>query len=149
MLSGPSFRLAFIFNINLLILSGFRLTSFHLVKALLSAFPWIYTLVCAVVQKFVKMFFIYIYSHFQYSFCNQPVLFAQPYSSTTIKNINVSQMINKNELFGHITHYQLLNEYILSNIIICQEQLKTIQQTGKKKNGLPKWSLHYMSLKVL
>ena len=64
MLSGPSFRSAFVFNINSLILSGFPLTFFHLVEALLSAFPWIYTLVCAVVQKYHKMSFIYIYSHF-------------------------------------------------------------------------------------
>ena len=59
-----SFRSVFIFNINSLILSGFPLTSFYLVEALLSVFPWLYTLVCVVVQKYYKMSFIYIYSHF-------------------------------------------------------------------------------------
>ena len=57
MLSGPSFRSAFAYNINSVILSGFPLTSFHLVEALLSAFLWLYTLVCAVVQKYHKMYF--------------------------------------------------------------------------------------------
>ena len=78
MLSGFSFRLAFVFNINSLVLLGFPLTSFHLAEASLSLFSWLYTLACAVIQKYHKMFFIYICSHFQYSFCNQPILFAQP-----------------------------------------------------------------------
>ena len=44
--SDPSFSSAFIFGINLLILSGFPLTSFHLTEASLSAFLWlVYTLV--------------------------------------------------------------------------------------------------------
>ena len=73
MLSRPSFRSAFVFSINSLILSGFPLISFHLAEASLSAFSWFYTLVCAVVQKS----FVYDYSHFWYSLCNQPVLFAQ------------------------------------------------------------------------
>ena len=64
MLSGPSFRSAFIFSINLLILSGFPSASFHLVETSQSAFSWLYTLVCAVVQKFNEMFFIYNCSHF-------------------------------------------------------------------------------------
>ena len=37
MLSGPSFRSAFVFGINSLILSGFPLTSFDLAEASLSA----------------------------------------------------------------------------------------------------------------
>ena len=50
MLSGPSFRLAFVFSTNLIILSGFPLTSFHLTEASLSAFVWlVYTLVRAIV----------------------------------------------------------------------------------------------------
>ena len=48
MLSGSSFRSAFIFSIMSLILCGFLLTSFHLAEASLSAFLWLYTLVCAV-----------------------------------------------------------------------------------------------------
>ena len=64
MLSGPSFRSAFVFSINSLILSGFPLTSFHLAEASLSVFSWLYTLVCAVVQKYHEMSFIYDYSYF-------------------------------------------------------------------------------------
>ena len=62
-LSSPSFRSAFIFSINSLILSGFPLTSFHLAEASLFAFSWLYTLVCAVVQKHNEVSFIHNYSH--------------------------------------------------------------------------------------
>ena len=77
MLSGHSFRSAFVFGINSLILTDFPLNSFRLAKASLFAFSWLYTLTCAVVQKYHEMSFIYNYSHFWYLFCNQPVLFAQ------------------------------------------------------------------------
>ena len=77
MLSGPSFRSAFVFSINSLILSGFPWTSFHLAETSLSAFWWLYTLECAVVEKYHEMSFIYYYSYFWYSFCNEPVLLAQ------------------------------------------------------------------------
>ena len=66
MLSGPYFRSAFVFSINLLILPGFPLTSFHLGEASL-----LYLLLCgfillrAVVPKYQEMSFIYnYYSHF-------------------------------------------------------------------------------------
>ena len=39
------------------ILSGFPLTSFHLAEASLSDLLWLYTLVCAVVQKYHEMSF--------------------------------------------------------------------------------------------
>ena len=48
-------------NLDLVWLS---LTSFHLAEASLFAFSWLYTLVCAVVQKYLEMFFIYNNSHF-------------------------------------------------------------------------------------
>ena len=48
-------------NLDLVWLS---LTSFHLAEASLFAFSWLYTLVCAVVQKYLEMFFIYDNSHF-------------------------------------------------------------------------------------
>ena len=51
-------------------------------ESLLSALSWLYNLKCAVVQNYHKMSFIYNYSHFQYSFCNQPVLLAQ------LENVN-------------------------------------------------------------
>ena len=54
MLSDPSFESVFIFSINLLILFGFPLTFFNLAEASLSAFSWLYTLVCALVQNITK-----------------------------------------------------------------------------------------------
>ena len=63
MLSGPSFRSAFVFSINSLTLSDFPLTSFHLTEATLSAFSCLCALVCAVVQEYHEMSFIYDYLH--------------------------------------------------------------------------------------
>ena len=82
MSSCLSFRSVFVFSTNSLILFGLPLTSFHLAEVSLSAFWWLYTLVYAVVQKYQEMSFIYNYLHFQYSFYNHPVLFAQ------LKNVN-------------------------------------------------------------
>ena len=64
MLSDPSFRSAFVFSINSLILSGFSLTSFNCAEAPLFAFSWLYTLVCVVVKKFHDMSFVYNYTLF-------------------------------------------------------------------------------------
>ena len=61
MLSGPSFRLGFVFSINSLILFGFALTSFHLTDALISAFLWLHTLVCAVVQNYLKLLILSVF----------------------------------------------------------------------------------------
>ena len=74
MLSGPSFRSAFVFCINSLIWSCFLLASFHLAETYLPSFSWLYTVVCAVVQKYFKKCFVYNYSRFWHSFCNKPVL---------------------------------------------------------------------------
>ena len=68
MLSGPSFRSTFFFSINLLILSDFTLTFFHLAETSLSAFSWLCSLVCAFAQKHHEMSFIYNYSHFSTHF---------------------------------------------------------------------------------
>ena len=68
MSSGPSFRSDFVFNINLLILLGFLLTSFHLTEASLFSFSWFSTLVYAVIQKYHEMSFIYSYTHFSTHF---------------------------------------------------------------------------------
>ena len=54
--------------------------------------------------------------------------------------MNKKQFLLYKKLFGRINYHQLLNEYILhkcfcflANVIHCQEQLKTIQQTEKKR----------------
>ena len=62
MLPGLSFRWAFVFSINSLILCGFPLTSFQLAEASLPPFSSLDTLVCVVVQKYNEMSFFYNYS---------------------------------------------------------------------------------------
>ena len=54
--------------------------------------------------------------------------------------MNKKQFLLCKKLFGRINHHQLLNKYVwhnsfcfLSNIINCQGQLKTMQQTEKNK----------------
>ena len=64
MLSSPTFKSAFAFSMNSLILPGFPLTSFHLAEASVFALSWHYTLACAFVQKYHKMYFVYSYSNF-------------------------------------------------------------------------------------
>ena len=64
MLSCPSFGSALVFSINSLILFGFPLTSFHFAEGSLFAFSCLNTLVCAVVQKYHEMSFIYNFFFF-------------------------------------------------------------------------------------
>ena len=52
MLLCPFFRSVFVFSINSLILFDYPLISFHLTETSLSAFSWLYTLACAVTQKY-------------------------------------------------------------------------------------------------
>ena len=80
MLSGPSFRPAFVFSINSLIMSGFPLISFHLAKTSLD-----FKLSCVQLSKI-----IYNYSYFWYSFSNQSVLLAQ------LENVNKLWNNNRN-----------------------------------------------------
>ena len=55
--------------------------------------------------------------------------------------MNKKQFLLCTKLFARINHHQLLNEFVLHNFFAfyqtllkhCQEQLKTIQQTEKKK----------------
>ena len=116
MLSGPSFMSAFVFSINSLILSGFSLTSFHLVEASSSAFLWLYTLKCAVVQK-NHGFYLYNYLHFQYSFCNQPVLFAQFENVNKLwsnnRTVHVNKQ-NKNKIKTNSRHIQVDHAFYCS-----------------------------------
>ena len=95
MLSGPSFRSAFVFSINSLILSDFLLISFQLAEASLSAVSWFYTVACVVVQKYHEMFFIYSYSPFWFSVCNKPVLFAQLENVNKLWNNNRTVHVNE------------------------------------------------------
>ena len=122
MLSGFFFRSVFIFNINSLILSGFRLTSFHLVEALLSAFPWLYTLSYAVAQKYYKMSFIYIHSHFWYPFCNQPVLLAQLENVNKLWNnnriVHVNERNQNKTKLRHVTFKLTIRTIVRCNGVI-------------------------------
>ena len=97
MLSSPSFRSVSVFSINSLILPGFPLTSFYLAKASISAFLCFYTLVYVVVQKYLGMAFKIIHI-FQYSFCNQPVLFSQLENVNKLwKNNSTMQVSERNQ----------------------------------------------------
>ena len=116
MLPGPSFRSVFVFSINSLMV--FLLTSIHLAEASLRAFSWLYTLVCAVVQKYQEMFFIYNYSDFQHSFCNQPVLFAQLENVNKLWNNNRAVHVNKKNQNKNKTksrHIQIDHAFYCSN----------------------------------
>ena len=72
MLSGPSFRSAFVFSINPLILSGFHLTSFHLAEAsLLYLLLHGFTLLCVQLSKNIKKCLLFIIIHiFSINFAN-------------------------------------------------------------------------------
>ena len=76
MLSGSSFRLAFVLRMNSLILFAFPLTSFHLAEASLSDLSWFYTLVFVVVNNITKcLLFIIIHifsTHFAINFICTP-----------------------------------------------------------------------------
>ena len=129
MLSGPFFGLAFVFSINSLILSGFPMTSFHLLQASLSAFSLLYTtLVCAVVQKCHEMSFIYNYSHFQYSFWNQSVLFAQ------LENVNYGT-----------TNASCMNQVTLRS---NWPRVTLFDLAQKQCSGITKGCLHYLTLEL-
>ena len=60
MLSGPPFRLAFVFKINSLILSSFPFTSFHLVKTSRSAFSWLYAILCVKLSKNITKWLLFV-----------------------------------------------------------------------------------------
>ena len=81
-------------------------TSFHLAEASPSTFSSLYTLVCAVVLKYHKMYFIYNYSHFWYSFCNQPVLLAQLENVNKLWNNNHAHR-NQNKNKTKLRHFQI------------------------------------------
>ena len=66
-------QVGFRFQYQLINLVWLSVDFLHLAEASLSCFSWLYALVCAVVQKFHEMSFIYNYSHFQYSIYNQSV----------------------------------------------------------------------------
>ena len=103
--------------INILILPGFPLTSFHLAEASLSAFWWLYTLVCAIVQKYYEISFICNYSPFWYSFCNQPVLFAQLRNVNKLWNNNRTVQLNKrnqNKIKTKLRHIQIDDAFYCS-----------------------------------
>ena len=106
-------------------------TSFHLAEASPSTFSSLYTLVCAVVQKYHKTYFIYNYSHFWYSFCNQPVLLAR------LENVN--KLWNNN----HAHRNQNKNKTKLRHIKIDHALYCSIQPTNNSmvslKDGFTVW----------
>ena len=95
MLSCPSFRSAFVFIAKSLVLSGFPLTTIYLAEASRPCFSLVYAFVCAFVEKYHEMPFIYNYSHFKYSFCNQAILFAQLENVNKLWNDNRTVHVNQ------------------------------------------------------
>ena len=71
MLSVPFLQVSLGIQYQLINLVWLSFEFLHLGEASLSAFLWLYNLVCAVIQKYHEMPFIYNYSHFCYTFCNQ------------------------------------------------------------------------------
>ena len=93
MLSSPSFRSAFVFIINYLLLSGFTFTSFH--------FSWHLT-ICFFKVLYFYMYncpkvlrIIYNHSHFYNSFCNQPALFEKLENANKPWNNNRTAHVNE------------------------------------------------------
>ena len=106
MLSGPSFRSVFVFSINSLILFGFPLTSFHLAEVSLSAFLWLCTLVCVVVQNITKCFLFIIISdifstHFK---INLLAIFAQLENVNKLWNNNHTVHVNEQNQIDHMLY---------------------------------------------
>ena len=137
MLSGPSFRPAFFFIINSVILSGFPLTSFHLAEAALFTFSWlllscvqlskiIYSQSCPKLFKVVQNYLllcvqlskiIYNYSYFGYSFSNQSVLLAQLENVNKLWNNNCTVHVseqNQNKNKTKSRHIQIDHAYYCS-----------------------------------
>ena len=85
MLPDPSFRSAFVFSINSLILSGFPLTSFHLAEVSLSDFSWLYILVVQLSINIMKCLLFIIIHIF----------------STTISTCLLAQLENVNKLWNN------------------------------------------------
>ena len=96
MLSGPSFRPAFVFSVNSSKLSGFSFDFF--------SFSWSFTIyffmasyscMCAVVQNITNCLLFIIIHIFSTHFCNQPVLFAQLENVNKLWNNNLTMNVNE------------------------------------------------------
>ena len=94
----PLLKVGFCFYYQLINLVCLSFDFFHLAEASLSAFLWLYTLVCAFVQKYHKTSFIYNYWHFQYWFCNQPALFSQLENVNKLWSNNCTVHVHKRNL---------------------------------------------------
>ena len=98
MLSDPSFESVFIFSINSLILFGFPLTSFNLAEASLSAFSWLYTLVCALVQNITNIIFSTRFA------IKLLATFAQLGNVNKLWNNNHNVHVNEQNQIDHVFH---------------------------------------------
>ena len=117
---------------------------FHLAEVSLSAFSRLFTLVCAVIQKYHEMSFIYNYSHFQYSFCIQPVLFAQLENLNKLWNNNCTVHVNErnqNKNKTKLCHIQIDHAYYCSiqpanNAMVSLKDGFTVQYQSQKEDFL-------------
>ena len=139
MLSGPSFGFRFYFSINSLISHGFHLAFLHLAEASLSAFSLLYTLVCEVVKKYQEMYFTQ--KHFQYSFSNQPALFAQRENVSKLWNNNCTvheneRNQNKKSCLNQIEHSFHCSIYPTNNGMVSLNDGFTVSRQSQKEDFL-------------
>ena len=98
------------FHINSLILFCFPLTSFHSDDTSLSAFLWLYTFACAVVQKYHEMSFTYNYCFFVFHIfsthfsINLSAIFAKLENVNKLWNNNHTVYVNEQNQTDHALH---------------------------------------------
>ena len=130
---------AFVFSINSLILSSFHLTFLHLAEVSLSAFSWLYTLMCEVAQKYHEMYFTC--NHFYYSFCHQLALFAQREKVNKLWNNNHTvheneRNQNKKSCLIQIEHSFHCLIYPTNNTMVSLKDGFTVWRQSQKEDFL-------------
>ena len=112
---------------------------FILAEASLSAFSCFCTLVCAVVRKYHEMSFIYNYSHFYCSFCNQPVLFARLENTNKLWNNNRTVHVNErnqNKNKNKSRHIQVDHGFCCSVVVVSMQDGFTVWRQSQKEDFL-------------
>ena len=92
------------------VLSSGRLSFSVSTPHIISPSSWLYTLVCTVVQKYHKMYFIYNYSHFWCSCCNQPVSFSQLENVSNLWKNNHTVHVNKRKTKTQPSHVTFMTK---------------------------------------
>ena len=124
---------SFVFSVNSLISSGFPLASFHLVEPSLSAFSWLYTLVCEFVQKYHEMSFLFIITHnLSTHFAVNLFFFPQLENVNKLKRKNRTMHVNK----------EIKTKTKPSHVIYKLTMPSIVRFSPKQCNGIIKGWLH-------